>query len=140
MIHVAVRHTDVVARECEVGRSPDVEADVQLRHLHDGFFARDAVADQRERLLGEVQSGESLDEKRLFDGARTFDRGRHLRRNLFGHICHRAAEVTTRRIFAQVLKRKLRPTQQYTMCRRSNNAGGPSWLARLRKVVVVALL
>ena len=35
----------IVAGQGEVGAAADVEADVELGDLHDGFFARHAVAD-----------------------------------------------------------------------------------------------
>ena len=47
------------------GAPADVEADVQLRHLHDRFLAGHAVADDVE--LPEAELGELLDKEGLFD-------------------------------------------------------------------------
>ena len=64
VIHVAVRDADDVAGQGEVGSAADVEADVQLRDLHDRLLAGDAVADDVESTRAGF--GEFLDEERFF--------------------------------------------------------------------------
>ena len=63
VVHVAVRDAGDVAGESEVGGAADVEADVELGDLDEGFFAGDAVADHVE--LAERDAGEFLNEKRF---------------------------------------------------------------------------
>ncbi len=45
MVHVPVGDAQVVARQRKLRRAPDVEADIQLRHLHHRLLPRHAVAD-----------------------------------------------------------------------------------------------
>ena len=67
VVHVAVAEADDVAGECEVGGSADVEADVELGDLDDGFFAGDAIADDVEGAgrRAERELGETLDQEGL---------------------------------------------------------------------------
>ena len=67
MVHVAMGYAHDVAGEGKMRRPPHVKADVQLRHLRDGFFARHAIADDRIHAQG--NPGELLHKERLFDHA-----------------------------------------------------------------------
>ena len=58
---MAVSNADIIAGKREKGRPANVEADIELGNLHNGFFTRDAVADDVHR--AESNSGEFLNEK-----------------------------------------------------------------------------